>query len=65
MVLDGFTLKGLIGTWNATTGLNWSMGQFRKAGERIFNLNKLLNLRYGKTKADDLAFSSGADGAEA
>jgi len=56
MVFDGFTLTDLLETWNAATGLNWSMDQFRKAGERIFNLNKLLNLRYGKTKADDLAF---------
>jgi aldehyde:ferredoxin oxidoreductase len=56
MVFDGFTLTDLLDSWNASTGLNWSMDQFRKAGERIFNLNKLLNLRYGKTKADDLAF---------
>jgi len=56
MVFDGFSLTDLLDTWNASTGLNWSMDQFRKAGERIFNLNKLLNIRYGKGKADDLAF---------
>jgi len=56
MVFDGFSMTDLLDTWNAATGLNWSMDEFRKAGERIFNLNKLLNIRYGKTKADDLAF---------
>jgi|GEM_PF-4298926 aldehyde:ferredoxin oxidoreductase len=59
MVFDGFTLKDLLGTWNATIGLNWSMDRFRKAGERIFDLNKLLNLHYGKMNADDLVFPQG------
>lgn len=56
MIFNGFTLSDLLETWNAATGLNWSIADFRRAGERIFNLNRLLNIRYGKTKADDLSF---------
>jgi aldehyde:ferredoxin oxidoreductase len=54
MVFAGFTLTDLLNTFNAATGLNWSMDEFRRAGERITNLQKLLNLRYGLTKKDDL-----------
>ena len=56
MIFDGFTLTDLLETWNAATGLDWTMAQFRRAGERIFNLNKLLNIRYGQTRADDFGF---------
>jgi len=56
MVFAGFTLTDLLNTFNAATGLNWSMDEFRRAGERITNLQKLLNLRYGLTKKDDLNF---------
>ena len=51
-----YTLTDLLNTFNAATGLNWSFGQLRRAGERIFHLCRLLNLRYGVTKEDDMAF---------
>ncbi|MEM0095763.1 MAG: aldehyde ferredoxin oxidoreductase family protein [Candidatus Bathyarchaeia archaeon] len=56
MVFAGYTLTDLLNTFNAATGLNWTMTEFRKAGERITNLQKLLNIRYGWKKEDDLQF---------
>jgi len=35
------------------TGDNWSMGRLDECGERIFNLERLFNLREGFTAADD------------
>ena len=37
----------------AVTGIPYSTGDFIKAGERIWNLERLLNLRFGFTRADD------------
>ncbi len=51
-----YTLIDLLNTLNAATGLNWSMSQLRQAGERIYHLCRLLNIRYGITKKDDMAF---------
>ena len=56
MVFRGFTLTDLLNTFNAITGLNWTMEEFHQAGERIFNLHRVLNIRYGITKFDDLNF---------
>jgi aldehyde:ferredoxin oxidoreductase len=33
---------------NAITGWNWSIGELMKVGERIFNLQRLINIRDGK-----------------
>lgn len=37
----------------AVTGIPYSTGDLIKAGERIWNLERLINLRYGLTSADD------------
>ena len=37
----------------AVTGIPYSTGDLIKAGERIWNLERLMNLRYGFTRADD------------
>jgi aldehyde:ferredoxin oxidoreductase len=38
---------------NPATGLNWTVGDFVKAGERIWNLERLYNLKAGFSAADD------------
>jgi aldehyde:ferredoxin oxidoreductase len=38
---------------NAATGWDWSADDLMQAGERIFNLKRLVNLRLGVTRADD------------
>lgn len=38
---------------NAVTGLNWSAGDVMKAGERITNLERAINVRQGLTRRDD------------
>ncbi len=38
----------------AITGIDWSEEEFNKAGERIYNLEKMLNYREGFSKKDDI-----------
>ena len=55
-----FIIKGLTGPddtaalVNYTLGWNWSSDDVFRTGERIFNLKRLINLRYGITAADDV-----------
>ncbi|MCW3974889.1 MAG: aldehyde ferredoxin oxidoreductase family protein [Candidatus Bathyarchaeota archaeon] len=56
MFFANYTLTDLLNTWNAATGLNWDFKQLRQAGERIFQMCRLMNLRYGVTKKDDFTF---------
>lgn len=56
MFFANYTLTDILNTFNAATGLNWSFQQLRQAGERIYHLCRLLNIRYGITKKDDMAF---------
>ncbi len=56
MVFSGYTLTDMLDTFNAVTGLNWDFETFEKAGERILNVQKLLNLRYGITREDEMKF---------
>ena len=44
----GMTLIDILNCFNAITGLHWSVGQLLKAGERSFNLQRLINIRDGK-----------------
>ena len=39
--------------YNAATGAGWDMGQLMQAGERIWNLKRLINHRLGLTRAND------------
>jgi aldehyde:ferredoxin oxidoreductase len=52
----GYTLTDMLNTLNAITGLGWTQKEFRRAGERITTLQKLLTIRYGWKKEDDLKF---------
>lgn len=52
----GYTLTDLTKTINAATGLNWSLEDLRKSGERITTLQKLLNIRYGWEVEDDFNY---------
>ena len=55
-----FIIKGLTGPdetaalVNHALGWNWSSDDVFRTGERIFNLKRLINLRYGITAADDV-----------
>ncbi len=51
-----YTLTDLLQTINSCTGLNWSQEDMRRCGERITNLQKLLNIRYGWKKEDDFNY---------
>lgn len=48
MVNCGMTLTDILNSFNAITGLNWSIEQLMKVGERSFNLQRLINIRDGK-----------------
>jgi len=44
----GMTLTDILNLFNAITGLNWSISQLIRVGERSFNLQRLINIRDGK-----------------
>jgi aldehyde:ferredoxin oxidoreductase len=48
MVNCGMTLTDILNSFNAITGLNWSIEQLIEVGERSFNLQRLINIRDGK-----------------
>ena len=50
---SGATYDYYIAEFNSATGMNLSMDDFVTAGERIWNLERLFNLRAGITPADD------------
>ncbi|MBN1251694.1 MAG: aldehyde ferredoxin oxidoreductase family protein [Bacteroidales bacterium] len=50
----GFDTNQLIEFVNAITGSSWDENSFKKAGERIFNLEKMINIREGFTAEDDV-----------
>ena len=53
--LFGGVKPGHIVQWlNYVTGWDWSLEDFMLAGERIFNLKRLINNRFGVTSADDI-----------
>lgn len=47
------TVTELKEAFNAVTGWNWSLEQFLEVGERIHNLQRLINIRDGKGKEYD------------
>jgi len=51
-----YNLTDLLATINTCTGLNWSQEDMRRCGDRITNLQKLLNIRYGWKTADDFNY---------
>jgi aldehyde:ferredoxin oxidoreductase len=56
MEYNGYTLTDLLNTINACTGLGWTHEDLRGCGERITQLQKLLNIRYGWKKEDDFKY---------
>ncbi len=48
-----YSLENLAEFYSAVTGMETSAGELEIAGERIFNLYKLLNVREGFSRADD------------
>ncbi|MDD4877321.1 MAG: aldehyde ferredoxin oxidoreductase C-terminal domain-containing protein, partial [Dehalococcoidales bacterium] len=47
------TVQSLVDYYKAATGLDMTTEELRKAGERVWNLTRLLNFREGFTKEDD------------
>jgi aldehyde:ferredoxin oxidoreductase len=54
MFFGGMTLTDLLNTVNSVTGWDWTMNDFLKTGERIFTLQRLVNVKYGITRKDDV-----------
>jgi len=50
----GFGEMGLQNLLTAVTGIEWSKEEYAKAGERIFNLEKMFNFREGFRREDDI-----------
>jgi aldehyde:ferredoxin oxidoreductase len=49
----GFGENGLQNLLTAVTGIEWTDAEYAKAGERIFNLEKMFNVREGFGREDD------------
>ena len=56
MEFRGYTLTDLCNTINAATGMDWSLDDLRRCGDRITQLQKLLNIRYGWKKEHDFNY---------
>ena len=53
IVKGGMDPDRIVKVVNAATGWGWSSDDLLRAGERIFNSKRLINLRLGITRADD------------
>jgi aldehyde:ferredoxin oxidoreductase len=53
MVKGGFHPGHAVDILNAATGWDWTADDLVRTGERIFNLKRLINHRFGVTGADD------------
>jgi aldehyde:ferredoxin oxidoreductase len=49
----GFGETGLQNLLTAVTGIEWTQEEYARAGERIFNLEKMFNFREGFRREDD------------
>lgn len=54
MLFGGMALTDLLNTLNSVTGWDWTMKDFLKTGERIFTLQRLVNVKNGITRKDDV-----------
>jgi len=50
---NGFGENGLQNLLASVTGIEWTQEEYAKAGERIFNLEKMFNFREGFRREDD------------
>lgn len=55
-MVDGgdLSLTSVLNIFNSITGWNWDAGKAMLCGERIFTLQRLINLRDGYTEKDDI-----------
>ena len=53
MLFGGYSLTVMLDTVNALTGWGWNMEEFLKSAERIFTLQRLVNVKYGIDRKDD------------
>lgn len=53
MFFGGYSLPNMLDTMNALTGWDWSMEDMLKTGERIFTLQRMVNVKYGIDRKDD------------
>jgi aldehyde:ferredoxin oxidoreductase len=62
-------LTKMLDCMNAVTGWNWTMDEFLKVGERIFNLQRMVNIKYGVSRKSDKlpkrAFQAAKEGGRA
>jgi aldehyde:ferredoxin oxidoreductase len=56
MEFRGYTLTDLCNSINACTGLGWSLQDLRDCGDRITQLQKILNVRYGWKSEHDFKY---------
>jgi len=52
-MLPGISKRKMANMLTAITGIEWNADKFMEAGERVFNLEKMFNLREGFTREDD------------
>jgi len=53
MLFGGYSLSVMLDTVNALTGWDWSMEDMLKTAERIFTLQRMVNVKYGIDRKDD------------
>jgi aldehyde:ferredoxin oxidoreductase len=69
MHFNGMTMTDTMDAFNAVTGFGWETKDLFQVGERVFNLQRLINLRDGKGASEDRLpkrlFQAGSDGGRA
>jgi len=53
LIFGGITVTHLVEWLNATTGWNFTVEEFLKTGERIYNIKRMFNVRCGVSRKDD------------
>ena len=69
MFFGGYSLTNMLETMNALTGWDWSMEEMLRTAERIFTLQRMVNVKYGIDRKDDklpaAMFKASEDGGRA
>lgn len=53
MLFGGYSMTVMLDTLNAITGWEWSMEDLLQTAERVFTLQRLVNVKYGIDRKDD------------
>ncbi|WP_136799838.1 aldehyde ferredoxin oxidoreductase family protein [Desulfosediminicola ganghwensis] len=53
MLFGGYSMTVMLDSINAITGWEWSMDDLLKAAERIYTLQRMVNVKYGIDRKDD------------